>query len=54
MSKTKVFQATVVQRMSKVKATVFQAMGIDHRSSLTDRQGRPFQICDGEPLPLLG
>ena len=33
-------------------ATVFKAMGIDHRSSLTDQQGRPFQICDGEPLAL--
>jgi len=33
-------------------ATVFKAMGIDHRTELQDRLGRPFQIRDGEPLPL--
>jgi len=33
-------------------ATVYEAMGIDHRSSLSDSMGRPFQICDGEPLGL--
>ena len=33
-------------------ATVFKAMGIDQRTELHDRLGRPFQICDGEPLPL--
>lgn len=35
-----------------VHATVFQAMGIDPKSELHDREGRPFVICDGEPLPL--
>jgi hypothetical protein len=33
-------------------ATVFKAMGIDHHSRLTDQQGRPFPICEGEPLAL--
>ena len=33
-------------------ATVFKALGINHRTELHDRLGRPFQICDGEPLPL--
>ena len=33
-------------------ATVFKAMGIDHHAELEDRLGRPFQICDGNPLPL--
>ena len=33
-------------------ATVFKAMGIDHHAELEDRLGRPFRICDGEPLPL--
>lgn len=33
-------------------ATVFKAMGIDHRTELHDELGRPFQICDGKPLPL--
>ena len=34
-------------------ATVYKAMGIDHHSELTDQLDRPFQICDGTPLPLL-
>ena len=33
-------------------ATVYRALGIDHRTELHDEQGQPFQICDGEPLPL--
>lgn len=37
-----------------VHATVFQALGIDPRSELHDQEGRPFQICSGEPLPLSG
>lgn len=35
-----------------VHATVYQAFGISHKSELHDQLGRPFQICDGEPLPL--
>jgi len=35
-----------------IHATVFQAMGIDPRTELHDVLGRPFQICDGQPLPL--
>ena len=35
-----------------VHATVFKAMGIDPKPELTDTLGRPFQICDGDPLPL--
>jgi len=34
-------------------ATVYAALGIDHKAILHDQQGRPFNICDGEPLPLL-
>ena len=33
-------------------ATAYRAMGIDHRTVLHDQLGRPFHICDGEPLPL--
>lgn len=33
-------------------ATVYSAMGIDHRTELHDQEGRPFIICDGSPLPL--
>ena len=33
-------------------ATIYQAMGIDHRAELHDQEGRPLRICDGEPLPL--
>ena len=33
-------------------ATVLTAMGIDPRTELPDREGRPFQICGGKPLPL--
>ncbi len=33
-------------------ATVFKALGIDHATELRDEMGRPFRICDGEPLPL--
>ena len=36
-----------------IHATVYKAMGIDHHTELYDQQGRPFRICDGEPLPLL-
>ena len=35
-----------------IHATVFKAMGIDPRTELSDRLDRPFQLCDGEPLPL--
>lgn len=33
-------------------ATIYQALGIDHHSELHDRDGRPFRICEGNPLPL--
>ena len=33
-------------------ATIFEAFGINHRTTITDRLGRPFPISDGEPLPL--
>lgn len=33
-------------------ATVFKAMGINPRAELYDREGRPFHICAGQPLPL--
>lgn len=33
-------------------ATVYKAMGINHHSELEDQLGRPYQICDGQPLPL--
>ncbi len=35
-----------------VHATVYQAMGIDPRTELHDREGRPYNICDGRALPL--
>jgi hypothetical protein len=35
-----------------IHATVYNALGIDHHTELQDQLGRPFQICDGEPLPL--
>lgn len=36
-----------------IHATVFRAMGIDHKTELNDPiEGRPFMLCDGEPLPL--
>ena len=34
-------------------ATVYQAMGIEHHTELYDQLDLPFQICDGEVLPLL-
>jgi hypothetical protein len=37
---------------SDFHATVLKAMGIDPRSELYDQEGRPFQICNGQPLPL--
>lgn len=36
-----------------VHATVYRALGIDAHAELTDSFGRPFQICDGQPLPLV-
>ena len=33
-------------------ATVYKAMGIDHHVELEDQLGKPFRICEGEPLPL--
>ena len=36
-----------------IHATAFRAMGIDHKTELSDPiEGRPFMLCDGEPLPL--
>ena len=35
-----------------VHATVFKAMGIDHRAKLHDQAGRPHLLCTGDPLPL--
>ena len=35
-----------------VHATVFKAMGIDHRTELHDQEGRPMLLCNGNPLPL--
>ena len=33
-------------------ATVYQAMGIHPRTEVHDSQGRPFNLCNGQPLPL--
>lgn len=35
-------------------ATIFHALGIDHRQMIMDRDDRPLPICDGNPLPLFG
>jgi uncharacterized protein (DUF1501 family) len=35
-------------------ATIFRALGIPLDSVLHDRLGRPHQLTDGQPLPLLG
>ena len=35
-----------------IHATAFSAMGIDPRTELHDQLDRPFQLCDGNPLPL--
>lgn len=35
-------------------ATIFEALGIPHKSTIHDRLGRPFPISDGAPLPLFG
>ena len=36
-----------------VHATIFTALGINPRTELHDQLDRPFQICDGTPLPLV-
>ncbi len=36
-----------------VHATIYRALGISHRAELHDSLGRPYQICNGDPLPLL-
>lgn len=33
-------------------ATIFHALGIDPHHEIHDQVGRPFQLCDGKPLPL--
>ena len=35
-----------------IHATAFRAMGINPRTELHDSLGRPFQLCDGNVLPL--
>ena len=35
-----------------IHATAFKAMGIDPTTELHDLLDRPFQLCDGNPLPL--
>jgi hypothetical protein len=38
-----------------IAATIYHLLGIDHRTSVRDQQGRPFVIGTGQPiLPLLG
>ena len=37
-----------------IHATIFHALGIDHRKMIMDRNDRPLPICDGNPLPLFG
>ena len=34
-------------------ATIYSLLGIDHKAELHDQQGRPFIICDGEPLTII-
>lgn len=34
-------------------ATIYSLLGIDHKAELHDQQGRPFKICDGDPLPII-
>ena len=33
-------------------ATIFEALGLPHTATITDRLGRPFPISDRGPLPL--
>jgi uncharacterized protein (DUF1501 family) len=33
-----------------ILATIYHALGIDHRTHVTDQQGRPFVIGTGEPI----
>ena len=40
------------QAPADIHATAFRAMGIDPRTELHDQPDRPFQLCDGNPLPL--
>ncbi len=35
-------------------ATIFHALGIDRHHVIHDQSGRPFPLCDGDPLPLFG
>jgi hypothetical protein len=38
-----------------IVATIFHALGIDHRAQVSDQQGRPFAVGTGDPiLSLLG
>src|SRR5262249_42627901 len=36
--------------ISDLAATIFHAMGVNHRAQLRDTQGRPRYICDGKPV----
>jgi uncharacterized protein (DUF1501 family) len=36
--------------ISDLAATIFAALGIDPRATVTDLQGQPHQICDGNPV----
>ena len=33
-------------------ATIFEALGIPHKTTIRDRSGRPFPVSNGAPLPL--
>jgi hypothetical protein len=37
---------------SDLHATVYKALGINPQTELYDQEKRPFQICNGKPLPL--
>lgn len=35
-------------------ATVFRSLGVDPKATVRDLDGRPFPLCEGEPLPIFG
>jgi hypothetical protein len=51
--RTAAFPSTSPVSPADVAATIFHCLGIDPRANVTDQQGRPLTVCEGNPIQAL-
>ncbi len=51
--RTAAFPSTNLVSPADVAATIFHCLGIDPRAPVSDQQGRPLVVCEGEPIRAL-